>query len=136
MPIIMGIVWFGIIKKCMFCMIITLLMLVYSCKSSGLSGSWGFIKHYEGSVYPIDSIKNKTYNSEDQKEVLTFSSENAFKAMNLKGFYKEEGRNLKMKYDNDCDTIVLKISHIDRHNLLLSSVTEKPVIWFYKRIKK
>jgi hypothetical protein len=111
-------------------------MLVYSCKSSGLSGSWGFIKHYDGSIYPIDSIKNKTYKPEDQRGVLIFSSENAFVAMNLKGFYKEEGKSLKMKYDNDRDTIVLKISYLDRHNLLLSSVTEKPVTWFYKRIKK
>lgn len=56
--------------------------------------------------------------------------------MNLKGFYGRKGNNVMMKYDDEQDTVVLKVSCPDKNYLLLSSAAEQPVTWFYKRIKK
>ena len=109
------------------------LLCISSCSTNKLIGSWEFIEVYEGVIPKVDTLKNKQNQSKWGTGVLEFYSNRYFVSMDQRGRYQNEGKWLKMKYNNSKDTTRLKISYINKDYLLLSSTSEKPNTWFYKR---
>ena len=114
---------------------IVALLSISSCSSNKLIGSWEFIDAYEGTIPKVDTLKNKQNHSRYGNGVLSFHKNNSFTSKELTGNYTHQNNLLKMKYSDSKDTLQMKISYINTDYLLLSSVTEKPNTWFYKRIR-
>lgn len=111
------------------------LLSISSCSSKRLIGSWEFIELYEGTVPKIDTLKNKQNHSKYGTGILSFHQNNSFDSRDLTGNYQSKNTLVKMKYSEGKDTVQMKISYINKDYLLLSSMSEKPYTWFYKRIK-
>jgi len=112
------------------------LIIIYSCKTKRLIGSWEFIEVYEGvTVTKTDILKSRKNTSVKGEGVLIFNDDSTFSSMDSKGKYIKKGMILKMKYPEIKDTVSLKISYIDKNYLLLSAIKNKPVTWFYKKVK-
>jgi len=118
--------------------LITLVILfLSSCKSKNVVGKWEFIEVYEGVIVNnIDNIKEKENNSKKGTGTLVFNDNQTFTSMELKGYYQKNKDLLKLNYTTDKDTVLMKISYLDKNYLLLSSISGKPNTWFYKKIKK
>lgn len=116
-------------------MAIFVLLSIFSCSSNKLVGSWEFIELYEGAIPKIDTLKNKQNRSRYGNGILSFHKNNSFTSKDLTGNYLHKGNLLKMKYSDGKDTAQMKISYINKDYLLLSSISEKPVAWFYKKTK-
>lgn len=116
-------------------LIMVVLLFISSCSSNKLIGSWEFIELYEGTVPKIDSLKSKQNDSKYGTGILSFHQDNSFTSKELTGNYQNKNTLLKMKYSEGKDTVQMKISFINKDYLMLSSTSEKPNTWFYKRIK-
>ena len=71
---------------------------------------------------------------------LIFLKNNSFisktsKHDDILGFYKLEDNNLKMKYDDSEDTVVMKVNYLDKKHLLISTIGKSKYTWFYKSKK-
>lgn len=111
------------------------LLSISSCSSGKLIGSWEFIEAYEGTIPKVDTLKTKQNHSRYGNGILSFYSNNSFTSKELTGNYVHQNNLLKMKYSDGKDTVQLKISYINKDYLLLSSGSEKPNAWFYKRVR-
>ncbi|AZB11233.1 hypothetical protein EG344_21545 [Chryseobacterium sp. G0162] len=116
-------------------LIIVILLFISSCSSNKLIGSWEFIELYEGTVPKIDTLKNKQNHSKYGTGILSFHQNKSFNSKELTGNYQNKDTLLKMKYNEGKDTVKMKIAYINKEYLLLSSISEKPNTWFYKRMK-
>jgi hypothetical protein len=108
---------------------------ISSCSSNKLIGSWEFIEAYEGTISKVDTLKTKQNHSRYGNGVLSFYKNNSFISKELTGNYVHQNNLLKMKYSDDKDTLQMKISYINKDYLLLSSLSEKPNTWFYKKLR-
>lgn len=115
--------------------LVVILLCISSCSSNKLIGSWEFIEAYEGTTPNIDTLKNKQNHSRYGNGILSFYGNNSFTSKELTGNYVYQNKLLKMKYSDGKDTIQMKVSYINKDYLLLSSGSEKPNAWFYKKIK-
>ncbi|MEF9478130.1 hypothetical protein OWR28_10950 [Chryseobacterium sp. 1B4] len=113
-----------------------LLLLMASCSSSKLSGSWEFIDIYDGEINQTDTLKSQTNNSRYGTGVLSFYRDHTFSSMGDSGTYRVEKNLLEMKYDDDEKVTPMKISCINKDHLLLFSMAGSPKTWFYKKVKK
>ncbi|PJJ67000.1 hypothetical protein CLV73_0995 [Chryseobacterium geocarposphaerae] len=117
-------------------LIVIAVLFLSSCKSRNILGSWEFIEVYEGIVINnIDALKTKENNSEKGMGILVFNDNQTFTSMDLKGNYQKTKNLLKLKYTIDKDTVLMKISYLDKNYLLISSISERPTSWFYRKIK-
>ena len=114
---------------------ILILLSISSCSTNKLIGSWEFIEVYEGVIPKVDTLKNKQNHSRYGNGILSFYNNNSFTSKELTGNYVHQNNLLKMKYSDGKDTLQMKISYINKDYLLLSSVSEKPNAWFYKRLR-
>lgn len=103
-----------------------------SCKTQQMAGSWEFIEVYQGIITNVDTLKNKENHSKVGTGTLVFYKNGSFDAMENKGHYQKKNEVLKMKYSQDKDTLVMKVSYISRDYLLLSD-EKNPQTWFYKK---
>ncbi|SHF84268.1 hypothetical protein SAMN02787073_3077 [Chryseobacterium vrystaatense] len=115
-----------------FILIYFTFILLSSCSSSRLLGSWEFIDLYDGELTHIDTLKSKENNSRYGKGMLTFYKDHSFSSLESTGKYREQHQKLKMKYSDGADTIVMNISYISRNYLLLSA-GKQPTTWFYRK---
>ncbi|MDR6458303.1 hypothetical protein J2786_001396 [Chryseobacterium vietnamense] len=113
-----------------------LLLLMASCSSNKLSGSWEFIDIYDGEIRNTDTLKNKTNNSRYGTGVLTFYRDKTFSSMGNSGIYQVDSNLLKMKYSDDENVTPMKISSVSKNYLLLFSMAGSPKTWFYKKVKE
>ncbi|WP_267402958.1 MULTISPECIES: hypothetical protein [unclassified Chryseobacterium] len=124
-------------KKINFTIIFLLLLILSSCKTRKIIGSWEFIEVYQGvTITKVDSLKSKKNTSVKGEGILIFNDDSTFNSMDSKGKYRRKGMILKMKYPELKDTTSLKISYIDKNYLLLSAIKNEPMTWFYKKVKK
>ncbi|MGN7757371.1 hypothetical protein ACTJIV_07820 [Chryseobacterium sp. 22532] len=107
------------------------ILLLSSCGSSKLLGSWEFIDLYDGVVTEIDSLKSKENNSRYGTGTLTFDKDSSFTSMEEKGSYQRKNKILKMKYPA-LDTVIMNISYLSKNYLLLSA-GKYPKTWFYRK---
>ena len=107
-------------------------MLLSSCKIQKLEGDWEFIEVYSGIINHVDSLKDKENHSKAGTGILIFHKNGSFASMENKGNYWKMKDVLKMKYSQDKDTIVMKVSYVSRDYLLLSD-EKNPTTWFYRR---
>lgn len=111
-------------------------VILSSCKSKNVVGAWEFIEVYEGVVInTIDTLRIKENKSQKGTGTLVFNDNQTFTSMDLKGTYQKSKDLLKLKYTTDKDTVVMNISYLDKNYLLLSSLSERPTTWFYRKIK-
>ncbi|MDR6923879.1 MULTISPECIES: hypothetical protein [Chryseobacterium] len=108
------------------------MLLLSSCKIQKLEGSWEFIEVYDKVLNNVDTLKNKENHSKAGTGTLIFHNNGSFEVMENKGSYWNKKNVLKMKYSQNKDTIVMKISYVSRDHLLLSD-EKKPTTWFYRR---
>ncbi|MDR6370238.1 hypothetical protein J2795_001219 [Chryseobacterium bernardetii] len=113
-----------------------LLLLMASCSSNKLSGSWEFIDIYDGEIRNTDTLKNKTNNSRYGTGVLTFYRDKTFSSMGNSGIYQVDSNLLKMKYNDNENVTPMKISSVSKNYLLLFSMAGSPKTWFYKKVKE
>ncbi|MDR6486915.1 hypothetical protein J2799_001400 [Chryseobacterium vietnamense] len=113
-----------------------LLLLMASCSSNKLSGSWEFIDIYDGEIRNTDTLKNKTNNSRYGTGVLTFYRDKTFSSMGNSGIYQVDSNLLKMNYNDDENVTPMKISSVSKNYLLLFSMAGSPKTWFYKKVKE
>jgi hypothetical protein len=124
------------IKSLKLSLIPFVILFLSSCKSRSIVGEWEFVEVYEGVViHNIDTLKAKENSSKKGTGILTFYDDQTFTSIDLKGGYQKERNLLKLKYITDKDTVLMKISYLNRNYLLLSSISEKPNTWFYRKIK-
>lgn len=117
-------------------LIVITILFLSSCRSKNVVGSWEFIEVYKDVVInTIDTLKAKDNNSQKGTGTLVFNDNQTFTSMDLKGDYQKKDNLLKLKYTTDKDTVVMNISYLDKNYLLLSSRSEKPTTWFYRKIK-
>jgi len=108
------------------------LLLLSSCKTQKLEEDWEFIEVYSGIINHVDTLKDKENHSKAGTGTLIFHKNGSFASMENKGNYWKMKDVLKMKYDQDKDTIVMKVSYVSRDYLLLSD-EKNPTTWFYRR---
>jgi len=117
-------------------LIVIIILFLSSCKSKNIVGAWEFIEVYEGVVINnIDTLKIKENNSQKGTGTLIFNADQTFTSMDLKGNYQKKQNVIRLKYTTDKDTILMKVSYVDKNYLLLSSILNKPTTWFYRKIK-
>lgn len=122
-------------QKINCCIIFLFLLIVCSCKSDKIVGSWEFIEVYQGTeITQINTLKLKKNTSVKGRSLLIFNNDNTFSSLESKGNFLKYGKILKMKYPELKDTTSLQISYIDKNYLLLSSVKGKYTTWYYKRV--
>lgn len=112
------------------------ILILSSCKSKNIIGSWEFVEVYEGVIINnIDTLKSKENNSRKGTGILKFKDNQTFTSMDHKGDYQKNRNILKLKYSTDNDTVLMNISYLDKNYLLLSSEKGNPTTWFYRKIK-
>ncbi len=120
------------IKLARFFLTCFVLLLLFSCKTQKLEGTWEFIEVYDGIVSNVDTLKNKENHSEAGTGTLVFHKDGTFSSLENKGNYRKEREVLKMKYSQDNDTLMMKIAYVSRDYLLLSD-RKGFKTWFYRK---
>jgi hypothetical protein len=120
-----------------FLLIGIIILVLSSCESKNIVGSWEFVEVYNGVVINnVDTLKLKQNNSKYGTGKLIFNKDNSLISMDSKGSYERKHDILIVKYNDSENPAELKISYLDKDYLLLSSINEKPTTWFYRKTKK